>query len=148
LATFVHGIAFVHVSLSVPIGSTYATWLASPHDPSGRHTSEPGHSACAWHPRHAWSSPHTGVVPAHALVWSGAMHCTHVFVPDTSHTAVGAVHSAFDVQPIGPPPSGAGQFSVSSGCAGQYCELFSLQAASKIIEQAANRSQDDMSSST
>jgi hypothetical protein len=130
LDSFVHGIALLHVVLSVPTGSTYATFVPSLHEPSGRHTFD-AHCACIVHGWHMSSLPHTGIKPMHAA-GSLAVHCTHL--PLAMSQTLGE-HCADVVHALAPSP-----LFVQLGSAGwpaQNPGLLSLQAPSAAIAIAA-----------
>jgi hypothetical protein len=102
IATVRHGATFEHCGLSLPVGSTYATLLSFPHDPSGRHALD-AQSVCLEHPTHMWSELHTGVGPAHALA-SASVHWTQLIEP-VSQTGVGAAHCSLELHVFGASPS-------------------------------------------
>jgi hypothetical protein len=78
------------------------------HVPSSRHALDP-HSLCAWHLRHASSTPQTGVAPVHAFALL-VVHSTHAIVA-VLHAAVGAAHCSSDMQGGAPSTSTPGQSS-------------------------------------
>jgi hypothetical protein len=53
--------------------------------------------------------------PVHALVWSGAMHCTHVLDPPVSHTAAGSLQWSL----LAHDPAASRSLQLSSGAPGQ-----------------------------
>src|ERR1043166_4588406 len=85
----------MQVAVLVPVELAYKTSSTDAQEPSGRQVSDAQSASTP----HAWqrsSTPHTGVVGAHALV-SAAVHWTHI-PRGISHIGVGFVHCASLVQ--------------------------------------------------
>src|SRR5687768_1532935 len=100
VVSFAHGAASVHGLASSPVGATYATFVSSPHAPSGKHAVD-AHSRCATQAVHVFVAvAQTGAVPAHEPR-SSAVHATHSLSPVSQTGFAAFVHCALVVQPIG-----------------------------------------------
>jgi hypothetical protein len=99
-----HGIACVHVPVSLPPAITHATLASVPHEPSVKHAPGAPHSLWLAHLRQvSVEALHTGVELLHAPMFPDSQ-ATHWRL-DRSHTgAAGSVQSPGRLHPCGPSP--------------------------------------------